>query len=91
MLNRIHAAVVATALAAATPALAAGPRYETRRLPNGPRPDRYVPVRTDARRKPPAPCALTGPATIRAQRRLTHRWVGPRYIGPVWTTVYVEE
>jgi hypothetical protein len=93
MLNRIHAVLIASALAAgaAAPAFASGPRYGMTRLSNGPRPDRYVLVRTEARPAPSAPYALTGPATVRAERRLVHRWVGSRYVGPIWTTDFVAD
>jgi hypothetical protein len=94
MFGRIKTIALAAALAAGavSPALASPPRYEVRRLPNGPRPDHFVFVRIDdAPPRPRAPYALTGSAPVRATRHVVQRWAGPHYIGPVWTTEYVAE
>ena len=77
----------ALALGAAAPAsLAGNVRYEQRRIPGGPRADRYVPVRVDRDRDAAAerPYALTGESPRRAERKVVQRWIGSHYIGPVF-------
>jgi hypothetical protein len=93
MLKQITLIALGAALAAgaASPALASTPGYTVRRLPNGPRPDRYVFVKNDGPRHSPAPYALTGPVQVRVTRHVVQRWAGSRYIGPAWTTEYIAE
>jgi hypothetical protein len=93
MSNRIKLIAVAAALIGgiAPAALAAGPRYEVRRLPNGPRPDRYVFVRVGEAPRAAAPYALTGPRRVQVKRSVAQRWAGSRYVGAAWTTDYVVE
>ena len=75
----------------ASHAQASGPRYETRRLPNGPRPDRFMLVRVDRGRPAAPPYALTGAPTRRVERRVVQRWSGAHYIAPAWTVVTLTE
>lgn len=93
MLKRITLIALGAALAAGavSPALASTPGYEMRRLPDGPRPDRYVFVKKDGPRHSPAPYALTGPAHVSVTRHVVQQWAGSRYVGPAWTTEYVVE
>jgi hypothetical protein len=82
----IVAAVAVAAGMFSPAALAATPKYATRRVPMGPRPDQYVLVRVSRETRSSAPYALTGRPEVRIVRRLIHRWAGPHYIGPVWVT-----
>ena len=94
MLPRINKlfAVAAVAVGIAAPAAFAGaPRYETRRIPMGPRPDHYVLVRSSADRGVVRPYALVGDRQVRTVRRVVQRWSGSRYVGPAWVTERVVE
>ena len=68
----------------------ATPRYVTRRVSMGPRPDQYITVRVEEARSH-APYALTGQPEIKLVRRLVQRWAGSRFIGPVWTAERITE
>ena len=95
MFGRLNQRFAAAALAASAlvPAAFAGaaPQYVTTRLPMGPRPDQYVSVRVDQRKPAIAPYALTGQPEVRSERRLVQRWLGARFIGPVWVTERVTD
>lgn len=60
------------------------PRYELKRVPMGPRPDRYVFVRINREGRDERPEKLTGQIDASAKRKLVQRWAGTHYIGPVW-------
>ncbi len=60
------------------------PRYELRRIPMGPRPDRYVLQRVYRAVLTERPDVSTAQARVPAKRRLVQRWAGPHYTGPVW-------
>lgn len=90
-INKLFA-VAAVAVGIAAPATFAGaPRYETRRVPMGPRPDQYVLVRTNADRGAVRPYGLIGDRKVRTVRRVVQRWAGSRYVGPAWVTELVVE
>ena len=78
-------AVVVGTLSSATLAGPARPQYRSERVSMGPRPDQYVLVRVD-RQDRQRPYALLGTRKPSVERRLVQRWVGPRYIGPVWVS-----
>ena len=94
MLGRTKKLVTVAAVAVgvlSTATFAATPRYETRRMSMGPRPDQYVLVRTDHEKRSSASYALTGRPVVKYERKLVQRWSGGRYVGPVWVTERVAE
>ena len=92
MSPQIRSLVAAVAVGVLAPtAFAGAPKYETRRVPMGPRADHYVFVRVNAERGGDRPYALTGYGEVKTVRRVVQRWSGPRYIGPVWITERVVE
>ena len=83
--------VAVTVAVGSVPALASAgtpdrgsPRYELRRVPMGPRPDRYVLERVYRQARDGHPHKLTGQANAPVKRRVVQRWAGTHYIGPVW-------
>ena len=63
------------------------PEYELKRIPMGPRPDRYVYQRVYRNADGERPQALTRRAVEPVKWRVKQRWAGPHYIGPVWVRV----
>ena len=74
----------APALASAETPDRGSPRYEMKRVPMGPRPDRYVLERIYRQGRDEHPRKLTGQIGGSAKVRLVQRWAGTHYIGPVW-------
>lgn len=66
---------------------AAKPEYQLKRIPMGPRPDRYVYQRVYGKESGECPHALAGRAEESMKWRVEQRWAGPHYIGPVWVRV----
>lgn len=81
------ALVAAIAVASlSTPAFAgsAKPTFQLKRVPMGPRPDRYLYERVYDKQSDHRPRSLTGEAREPRKWRVVQRWAGPHYIGPVW-------
>ena len=60
------------------------PRYELKRVPMGPRPDRNVFERVFSQYHDEHPLELTGRTAAPVKWRLAQRWAETHYIGPVW-------
>ena len=80
-------AIAVASLSPIAYAEAARPEYELKRIPMGPRPDRYVYQRVYRNADGERPQALTRRAVEPVKWRVKQRWAGPHYIGPVWVRV----
>ncbi len=83
--------IAAAVVVGSIPALASAgtpdrerPRYELKRVPMGPRPDRYVFERVYRQGRDEHSRELTPRTNAPAKRRLVQRWAGTHYIGPMW-------
>ena len=76
MSNRIKLIVAAAiAVGVFSPAAFAAPKYQSKRIPGGPRPDRVLLVRVDHQKRGDRPYALTGQVEEGRKQRRSTRYV----------------